>query len=40
MTSVVNQKSVSFLCHSGLEPESSVSGLDSRFRNVTGKGRR
>jgi hypothetical protein len=28
--SVVRQKSLSFDCHSGLDPESSLSGLDSR----------
>ena len=31
-TSVVNKKSLYFVCHSGLDPESSVSELDSRFR--------
>jgi len=28
--SVVIQKCLSFICHSGLDPESSVFGLDSR----------
>ncbi len=31
-SSVVSQKSLYFGCHSGLDPESSVSELDSRFR--------
>jgi len=30
--SVVRQKSLSFVCHSGLDPESSIYKLDSRFR--------
>jgi len=30
--SVLRQKSLYFDCHSGLDPESSISGLDSRFR--------
>jgi len=30
--SVLCQKSLYFVCHSGLDPESSVSELDSRFR--------
>jgi hypothetical protein len=32
LDSVLRQKSVYFNCHSGLDPESSISGLDSRFR--------
>ena len=32
LSSVVRQKSFYFVCHSGLDPESSVSELDSRFR--------
>jgi len=35
-TSVANHKSLSFICHSGLDPESSVSWLDSRFRGNDG----
>ena len=31
LTSVVIQKSLCFVCHSGLDPESSVFELDSRF---------
>jgi hypothetical protein len=31
-SSVVHQKSLYFVCHSGLDPESSVSELDSRLR--------
>jgi hypothetical protein len=34
--SVVRQKSLSFDCHSGLDPESSLSELDSRFRGNDG----
>ena len=30
--SVVSHKFLFFVCHSGLDPESSVSELDSRFR--------
>jgi len=30
--SILLQKSLHFFCHSGLDPESSVSELDSRFR--------
>jgi hypothetical protein len=30
--SVVNQKSLDFVCHSGLDPESSLFELDSCFR--------
>jgi hypothetical protein len=37
-TIVVIQKSLSFICHSGLDPESSVSGLDSRLRGNDGLG--
>jgi hypothetical protein len=32
ISNVVSQKSLSFICHSGLDPESSVSELDSRLR--------
>ena len=32
MTSLVSHKSLYFDCHSGLDPESSLSELDSRFR--------
>ncbi len=32
IASVVSQKSLSFICHSGLDPESIVSELDSCFR--------
>jgi len=38
IASVVSQKSLSFICHSGLDPESIVYELDSCFRrdfNVT-----
>jgi hypothetical protein len=35
---VVNQKSLYFVCHSGLDPESSVIELDSRFRENDGSG--
>jgi hypothetical protein len=34
-SSVMNQKSLCFLCHSGLDPESSVSDLDSPFAGMT-----
>ena len=37
-TSVVRQKSLYFFCHSGLDPESSFSELDSRFRGNDGLG--
>jgi hypothetical protein len=36
--SVLRQKSLYFVCHSGLDPESSVSELDSRFRGNDGFG--
>ena len=36
--SVLRQKSLYFFCHSGLDPESSVSELDSRFRGNDGFG--
>jgi hypothetical protein len=36
--SAVNNKSLSFICHSGLDPESSFSQLDSRFRWNDGLG--
>ena len=36
--SVVSQKFLPFICHSGLDPESSVSKLDSRFRGNDGLG--
>jgi len=36
--SVVRQKPLPFVCHSGLDPESSVSDLDSRFRGNDGFG--
>jgi hypothetical protein len=32
IASVVSQKSLSFICHSGLDPESIVYELDSCFR--------
>ena len=32
IASVVSQKSLSFICHSGLDPESIVFESDSRFR--------
>jgi hypothetical protein len=32
MASVLRQKSLYFDCHSGLDPESSICELDSRFR--------
>jgi hypothetical protein len=35
---IMIQKSFSFICHSGLDPESSVSGLDSRLRGNDGLG--
>ena len=35
---MVSQKSLSFVCHSGLDPESSVSELDSRFRGNDDRG--
>jgi hypothetical protein len=35
-TSVVRQKSLCFDCHSGLDPESSLSELDSRIRGNDG----
>ena len=35
---MVIQKSLCFICHSGLDPESSVSGLDSRLRGNDGLG--
>jgi hypothetical protein len=35
-SSEVIRKSLSFICHSGLDPESSVSGLDSRLRGNDG----
>jgi hypothetical protein len=38
MNSVVNQKFLSLICHSGLDPESRVSQLDSRFRGNDGFG--
>ncbi len=38
LSSVVIQKSLSFICHSGLDPESSVSDLDSRLRGNDGLG--
>jgi hypothetical protein len=38
MTSVLRQKSLYFDCHSGLDPESSVFTLDSRFRGNDGFG--
>jgi hypothetical protein len=37
-SSVVSQKSLSFICHSGLDPESSVYELDSRLRGNDGLG--
>ncbi len=36
--SAVNNKSLSFVCHSGLDPESSFSQLDSSFRWNDGLG--
>jgi hypothetical protein len=36
--SVVRQKSLYVDCHSGLDPESSISALDSRFRGNDGFG--
>jgi hypothetical protein len=32
MAGVLNRKPIYFVCHSGLDPESSVFELDSRFR--------
>jgi hypothetical protein len=32
----MRQKSLYFVCHSGLDPESSISELDSRFRGNDG----
>ena len=37
-TSVVGQKYLSFICHSGLDPESSVHELGSRLRGNDGLG--
>jgi hypothetical protein len=37
-SSLVHQKSLSFICHSGLDLESSISELDSRFRGNDGFG--
>ena len=34
--SVVRQKSLYLDCHSGLDPESNISELDSRFRGNDG----
>jgi hypothetical protein len=34
--SIVRQKSLIFDCHSGLDPESRISELDSRFRGNDG----
>jgi hypothetical protein len=31
-TGIVSHKFLFFVCHSGLDPESSLSELDSRFR--------
>ncbi len=36
--SAVSHKSLYFDCHSGLDPESSLSELDSRFRGNDGFG--
>ncbi len=36
IASVARQKFLSFDCHSGLDPESSLSELDSRFRGNDG----
>ncbi|MCL4475101.1 MAG: hypothetical protein M1508_02585, partial [Nitrospirae bacterium] len=36
VVSVVRHKSLSVDCHSGLDPESSLSELDSRFRGNDG----
>ena len=36
--SVVMQKSLYIFCHSGPDPESSLSGLDSRLRGNDGLG--
>jgi hypothetical protein len=36
--SVLRQKSLYFVCHSGLDPESSVFELDSRLRGNDGFG--
>ncbi len=38
LPNVVSQKSLYFDCHSGLDPESSLSELDSRFRGNDGFG--
>jgi len=38
ITNVLRQKSLYFVCHSGLDPESSASELDSRFRGNDGFG--
>jgi len=38
LTSVVRRKSLYFDCHSGLDPESSLVELDSRFRGNDGSG--
>ena len=37
-TTAVRHKSLCFDCHSGLDPESSLSDLDSRFRGNDGLG--
>ena len=36
IASVLRQKSLYFDCHAGLDPESSISELDSRFRRNDG----